>query len=153
MFHKQDTTSSVPTLYRERIQANLLAELDKEKLVEINGIDPGIHSTATMSSVTAGCLFDSINRFSILLTDEDETPGFKSTNPSVLNLTPAFVNNVTFSNVQRRKREKKIKMNKEVTYNQLAQDRLARKIRLKDANNKIISHYRHRKSSYFRFFW
>jgi hypothetical protein len=79
LFHKQDTTSSVPTLNRERIQANLLANLDKEKLVEINGIDPGIYSTATMSSVTAGCLFDSINKFSVLSTGEDETSDFKST--------------------------------------------------------------------------
>jgi hypothetical protein len=137
-------------------QIDLLNNLQNNKNVVVNGVDPGIHSTATMSSTPIKHLFHSLNRFSVL-SSNDEQEESKTTmedlTPSTnLNITPGFINNVTFSRHQRRKREKKAKNNIDMTSKQLQKDRLTRKIRLNKVDSKVISNYREKGNVYLHFF-
>jgi hypothetical protein len=152
-------SSSHRTIDRE-LQRNLLNNLKGKKPTFINGIDPGIKSTATMTSVTLQSTFESINRYSILssITPEEDHSSLdigtaeKNITSSTLNVTPAFINNVTFSKNHQRKRENKSKKNIPLKQEYLSKQKLTRKIRLAKANSKIISNYRQKSNNYFHFF-
>ncbi|KAL0582319.1 hypothetical protein ABG067_007830, partial [Albugo candida] len=140
-------------------QKNKLAEnLQKNGNIVINGIDPGICSTVTMFSSTSNSFFSSLNRYNVLLDDEDgpvpvDESHIGKSESRFLNVTPSFVNNVNFSSQHRKKREKKQKNGDNSTNKQLSKQRLTRKIRLAKCNAKIISQYRsNKRSRYYHFF-
>jgi hypothetical protein len=76
----------------------------------------------------------------------------KNIKSSTLNITPAFINNVTFSKNHQRKRENKSKKNIPLKQGCLSKQKPTRKIRLTKANSKIISNYKQKSNNYFHFF-
>lgn len=60
------TPSSSHCTIDRGLQRNLLNNLKDKKQTVINGIDPGIKSTATVASVTFHSAFESINKYNIL---------------------------------------------------------------------------------------
>jgi hypothetical protein len=106
-----EKNSYFATKPRNECQIDLLNNLQNNKNVVVTGVDPGIHSTATMSSTPIKHLFHSLNRFSVLSSNDEQEESattIEDLTPSTnLNLTPGFINNITLSRHQRRKREKK----------------------------------------------
>ncbi|KAG2209843.1 hypothetical protein INT47_001992 [Mucor saturninus] len=110
----------------------------------INGIDPGIHSTALANCTSAKTNVISIKRYSVLngLIKAENVALEDDYKASVLDITPTFLHGASLYKNHRRKRESRTKKGITTHPKQLQKDRLTRKIRSDIFLKKMISNQR-----------
>lgn len=111
--------------------ASLVSIIAKPNTV-VQGIDPGIVTTASGITTTSMSLLEHVNRFQALSSDT-MIPHPKD-NVRAFNLTANFVNNATLANKDRRAREKKTQ-----TLKRKQKDRVKRKSRLKKCYQRKVA--------------
>ncbi|KAL9536388.1 hypothetical protein MBANPS3_012683, partial [Mucor bainieri] len=113
------------------LDANLVSIIAKPNTV-VQGIDPGIVTTASGMATTSASLFEHINRFQAL--SEDTARPHPKDNARKFELTANFVNNATLANTDRRARE-----NKTPTLKRKQKNRVKRQVRLKKCYQRKVA--------------
>lgn len=119
----------------------ILSEIRKGNVL-VQGIDPGIVTTASVNCTKSSTLFNSINRFQCLEDgetelvhqhDEEDLKNFR------YNITARRVNQVVLSTHHRLQRERKQKLSEPIEKKSVEKKAVTRKIRLKRYYKKYIS--------------
>lgn len=124
----------VPQVIKSRLQ--------KSRNVLVQGIDPGIVTTASSSCVKPSALFQSINRFECLQSEDADTPKHMPHKEYNFELTASKVNQALLFTEHRLTRERAAKSNKQPTKNDLDCKRVTRSIRKKRYYKKMSSYHR-----------
>lgn len=123
------------------VVSNELRERLKKDRVLVQGIDPGIVTTASINCVKAGTLFESINRFYMLENEVSDIQHSQVCDYSYVH-TASKVNAAALATNHRIKREKRQKEGKTENPISLERKRVTRKIRTKRYHKKNCSRYR-----------
>ncbi|KAI7886890.1 uncharacterized protein EV154DRAFT_554633 [Mucor mucedo] len=123
------------------VVSNELRERLKKDIVLVQGIDPGIVTTASINCVKAGTLFESINRFYMLENEVSDIQHSQVCDYSYVH-TASKVNAAALATNHRIKREKRQKEGKTEKPISLERKRVTRKIRTKRYHKKNCSRYR-----------
>ncbi|KAG2210017.1 hypothetical protein INT47_003453 [Mucor saturninus] len=104
----------------------------------IQGLDPGVVTTASISATKSSSLFQSINRYSAL--ESLETCDHDVENEVTFELTAKRVKSAIIDTKHMIQRQRKIKNKKELTPSNLNQRQVTRSIRLKRTTSICIPH-------------
>ncbi|KAG2195154.1 hypothetical protein INT47_006603 [Mucor saturninus] len=126
--HRQSLPISTNSL---QIPDKMKADLKNNRLL-IQGVDPGIVTTAAISCVKSSTLFESLNRFQMLENHEPCTIPISNQKGYEYDYTANKINQAVLSNTHRLQREKKKKYD-------IEKNRLTRKIRLNTYHKKHYS--------------
>ncbi|KAF1806486.1 hypothetical protein V8B55DRAFT_1007498 [Mucor lusitanicus] len=113
--------------------ASLLPIIAKPKTI-VQGIDPGVVTTALGIATTSASLFEHVNRFQALYDNDTTMPHPRDSNAHKFTLTANFVNNATLANTDRRARE-----NRTPTLKRKQKNRVKRKVRLKKCYQRKVA--------------
>ena len=123
--HQQQQTS--------RYKTPLLSERNLKQLksdnVLIQGIDPGVVTTASAACIRLKEIFEDVNRFQALSLDEVDEQLHTPNNQYNYQITAALVNQRTLSTSHRKERERRKQLDKQLNQRDLQRKRVTRKIR------------------------
>lgn len=123
-----------------------LSEVMKDNIKKdhaiIQGIDPGIVTTASTSSVKPSTLFESINRYQKLEMNDDVIHNARKESEVKFEFTAGMVNHAVLSTSDRLQRERKMKKGEQTKKTRLDRSRTNRKIRTKRFYKRVCSNQR-----------
>ncbi|KAG2201086.1 hypothetical protein INT47_010838 [Mucor saturninus] len=140
ILHKQPLPAD--NINKEVISDKDITSLAKGDIV-VQGIDPGVVTTASFKGVSGSLLFESINRYTAL---KNLDPVESATNEKQVSLefTAKMVNNATFSTKHRQERHRRENQKIQTDVSYLEKKRLTRKIRTKKFYQVFFSRHRKR---------
>ncbi|KAG2201780.1 hypothetical protein INT47_002040 [Mucor saturninus] len=138
MLHSQSISVKPKSRF---VVSNELRERLKKDRVLVQGIDPGIVTTASINCVKADTLFESINRFYMLENEVSDIQHSQVRDYSYVH-TASKVNAAVLATNHRIRREKRQKEGKTEKPISLERSRVTRKIRTKRYHKKNCSRYR-----------
>lgn len=124
-----------------KIPEDVASNLSKGRTL-IQGLDPGIVTTAAINCMKPQTLFESINRFEVLNNRSMDSPKHLPVKEVAFDFSAKSVDNAVLSHAHRLEREEKQRKSKRLNIKNLQKRATTRKIRLGRYYKKSISHDR-----------